>query len=313
MKLEQILQNKVAQKKIHDAPVICLQATEYPMLFCRSFINFLSRTFAVPIISADMDSEHVVPRMAQLQTTFLGQPSWYWLHADTSLTKNTCDTWYSFLLAYTGPNKLILCSTKQIAKIPASWCVVQLPTSVDKSLFVHLANMVALKQSHDRDHLFKMVQKVPLDTAILLCLYVQLIGKNNQTFFDNWLPQLVVPELSLFSLSQALFARKSQQFFLLWHRLGSMYSPQFWISFWSEQFWRAYCYVRLQKNGKGAEAKKIGYRLPFLFLNSGWRTCDLSELQHAHHFLYEIDYHVKQGGSEYSLELLYARFLNKLM
>jgi hypothetical protein len=112
-------------------------------------------------------------------------------------------------------------------------------------------------------------------------------------------------------LSQALFDRKSRQFFLQWQRVSLIYPPQFWISFWSEQLWRACSYIQLQKDGKRDEAKKIGYRLPFSFLNNAWRTYSIGELQQAHSLLYDIDYHLKQGGNEYSLELLYARLLNK--
>jgi DNA polymerase III delta subunit len=136
-----------------------------------------------------------------------------------------------------------------------------------------------------------------------------VLGKGSAQFSRDWLPDMIVPELSLFSLSQALFDRKPSSFFKLWKQFSQKYSVPFWITFWSEQLWRAYCYVRLQKNGKEAEAKKIGYRLPFSFLNRSWRNYTLEELKTYHHLLYEIDYQVKNGGSAYALDLFYATML----
>jgi hypothetical protein len=313
MKLEQILQQYQMPKAIHNAAVICLQSTEYPLLFCRAFIRFISTQCNMPIIPQEMDAEHISHVMALLQTTFLGQSSWYWLHADALLSKSASDSWDAFLRDYKGPNKIIFCSTKPLTKPPSSWFVIQLPSCVDQSLFADIMVMLGIQQSLFGNHLFKVVQKLSLDNAVMLASYAQILGKNTQTFFTTWLPHLIIPETSLFSLSQALFARKSKQFFALWKTMSAMYPVQFWISFWSEQFWRAYCYIRLQKAGKPLEAKKIGYRLPFLFLNNLWRNYSMAELQQTHAKLYEIDFYLKQGGNEDRIELLYAQFLNKLM
>ncbi len=311
MKLEHFLSDQSAQDAMRKASVICLQVKEYPLLFCHSLIAFLAKKFAISITPHYMDSDNNEAVMASLQTTFLGQTLWYWLHGDTSLTKKSADTWYDFLRSYKGPNTLIFCATKPVGRVPASWYVLQLPDAIDSSYFKYVEQIITFKQPSFSANLFKVVRTMSLDTAWLMCYYGLLLNKNNQLFLDTWLPHLIMPEVSLFALSQALFDRKPRQFFMHWQRMSSLYSPQFWISFWSEQLWRACCYIRLQKEGKRQEAKQIGYRLPFAFLNNGWRSYSVTELQQAHMLLYDIDYHLKQGGTEYSLELLYAQFLNK--
>jgi hypothetical protein len=168
--------------------------------------------------------------------------------------------------------------------------------------------MVGYKQPLFGNYLFKLVRTVSLDTSILLIEYARLLGRNSQIFFQQWLPHIVVPDVSLFSLSQALFDKNARQFFTQWQRVSALYSPPFWVSFWSEQLWRACCYIYLQKNGKKDEAKKMCYRLPFSFIETTWRHYTIDELRYAHQLLYDIDYHLKQGGSEHGLELLYARF-----
>ncbi len=311
MKLEQLLRDQKVRLSMRKASVICLQTNNYPLLFCREFISYLSAIFKQPIIPRQMNSDTSTV-MASLQTTFLGQPSWYWLHDDSSLSKKASDTWHLFLRSYEQPNVLIFCTTKAISNPPANWCVIQYPDFVDIFLFRYIAHMLKVKQRAFIDLIFKQVRTMPLDTAVLLCEYAKIIGKNGRQFVKDWLPYLVVPELSLFSLSQPLFARKPHQFFMQWKQLCDLYPIQFWLIFWSDQLWRASCYVRLQQQGKTVDAKKIGYRLPFSFLKNDWRLHSLKELNSMHAMLYEIDYHVKQGGSLHTIELLYASFFKVL-
>lgn len=311
-KLEQFLYDKSMHDAMRTASVICLQTKEYPLLFCRSFITFLATLFNKAITPHYMDSDNDAAVMASLQTTFLGQSSWYWLHADETLSKKSYDMWHDFLRRYTGPNVLIFCTSTALAKVPSSWFVLQLPDNSNAGYFRHIEYIMGIKQSFLGHHIFTSVRTMPLDTAVLLCQYAMLLKKNNETFFATWIPKLLPADVSLFSLSQALFERKSKQFFTQWHQVALRYSPQFWISFWSEQLWRASLYIYLQKSGKKEDARKIGFRLPFAFLQSTWRTYCVSELQEAHHLLYDIDYHLKQGGNEYSLELVYARFFNEV-
>jgi hypothetical protein len=131
MKLEQLLSDDILLETMRDASVICLQAEEYPLLFCRYFITYLSRKIHKTIIPYSMYSEPDTAAMVSLQTTFLGQSSWYWLHADSELSKKVSEHWHDFLRSYNGPNTLIFCTNQMMSKVPASWYVLLLPPRID--------------------------------------------------------------------------------------------------------------------------------------------------------------------------------------
>lgn len=309
MKLEKLLHSKNVQH-VKNSSVICLHAKEYPLLFCREFIAYLGALEKCMIISSQMGSDNIGHSIASLNTSFLGQKSWYWLHSDRHLLKKAYDTWHHFLRHYTGPNTLIFFTDKLPTKLPSHWFVITLPDAINKTNFQLISAMLECTYRDSHSHIFKKVRTISLDRAVLLSNYLELIGKDTYAFFDTWFWDVVNADVSLFGLSQTLFERKARQFFSEWQQVNHLYAPQFWISFWSEQFWRAYHYVRLQKENKRLEAKKIGFRLPFSFLNTDWRNCSLNELQRAHNQLYTIDYHLKQGGNQMGLEILYAQFLN---
>ena len=67
-------------------------------------------------------------------------------------------------------------------------------------------------------------------------------------------------------------------------------------------------FFTLMKQKKYAEAKKAQYKLPFSFINRDWSAYSLTTLRNAHHFLTNIDFRLKNGGSEIALEHFYTRF-----
>lgn len=348
MNLIEFLHNDQPHKAIQDASVVCLQADSsdhaktgaYPFLFCRQFVAHCARMHDKEIVPGSMGGEQSTSTMASLQSTFLGNVSWYWLGADEQLSKKEFDVWHAYLAAYSGPNKLFFFTIKPL-KSTKSRLVVTLPVLADRDLFLKLSMMVADKKARAvpcvassdvcgetlaktqawaeasagrRDfanQIYRVHTKIPLDTAVLLAHYGGVVGKNGKLFVAQWLPELVEAEGSLFSLSQTLFAKQSRSFFRQWKEMRAMYGMPFWISFWAEQFWQAYAYVRLHKAGKEAEAKRVGYRLPFSFKNRDWRLYSLFDLQQNYHQLYDIDFHLKNGGSEGVLELFFMRVLER--
>ena len=52
----------------------------------------------------------------------------------------------------------------------------------------------------------------------------------------------------------------------------------------------------------------MSFRLPFTFLNAGWRQFSYGELMNAHEAIYTDDCHIKNGGAEEMLDLFYAKF-----
>jgi hypothetical protein len=105
----------------------------------------------------------------------------------------------------------------------------------------------------------------------------------------------VTPQASLFALSDAIFQKNKKLALPLWHSVRDTFSIQFWLSFWSEQTWRAYWYIILMRAGRVSDAKKIAYRLPYSFIQKVWRQYDPNALIKAHAFLYDIDSASKNG------------------
>ncbi len=289
--------------------VICFKSSKYPLLFGRACASYCAQLLGSSFSYQSMQANNQAAAMAGLQTSFLGTTFCYWLGSLDELSPSKQKAWTEFLKSYHGPHTLIFFSSTFVGSKVLSIETIDLPDTVDGSLFQNIAQMLGAQTVSFRIPLFKQTKKVSLDEVYLFVKYDAVLGKRSAQFARDWLPDMIVPEVSLFSLSQALFDRKPSSFFRLWKQLAHRYTAPFWITFWSEQLWRAYCYVRFQRMGKLLEAKKIGYRLPFSFLNRTWRNYTLEELKAYHHFLYEIDYQVKNGGSAYALDLFYATIL----
>ncbi len=289
--------------------VICLKSSNYPLLFGRAFSMYYAEQLGLAFCYQSMQADNQSAAMAALQTSFLGSTSCYWLGSFDDLSKSKQKVWAEFFKKYTGPHTLIVFSSASFSAPDIE--TIELPDVVDGLLFQKIAQMLGQKKVSFQSPLFGQTNKISLDEAYLFVKYDGVLGKGSATFAKDWLPDMVVPEVSLFSLSQALFDRKASSFFRLWKQLAHRYAAPFWITFWSEQMWRAYHYILYQKKGKQLDAKKMGYRLPFSFLNRAWRNYTLEELKSYHHFLYDMDHHVKNGGSTHILDLFYAMVLEK--
>ncbi len=291
--------------------VICFTGSDYPLLFFSLFFSQLKDGQSTPVTTIDLSDMSLSTIKAHAQTSFLGMRSVYWLRAITDFDRSHQRDLIAYLREYHGPNAMALFIDKQrVPKtIPSHWAVVTVPETVDKKLFHRLLQFLAGTQSERFIlDLFARYETINLDTACLLAQYAQVLGKNVRSFFDQWLDDIVLPESSLFTLSQYFFAKRSRSFFAQWACMHDKYVPQFWVTFWSEQLWRAYFFARLSRAGKRAEAKTIGYRLPFSYMQRDWRNYSLEQLRSAHQFVYDSDYLLKNGGTPVSLDLFFTKF-----
>ncbi len=310
MNLIQLLKQP-SQLLATDNSVICFNTTStYPLLFFALFLERL-KTDQQQITFLDLNQQ--TQAIAQLETSFLGTTRWYWLGNFDELSKAQQKEWLRYVQAYKGPNKLLYAQMiDQKKNIAGSSHAVMLPAHVDKKLFKALfAFFIHEPKAFDErriDELFAKTDSLDLDQACLLLQYVRVMGARSKEFYDHWLHQLVVPQNSLFRLSQYFFARQRSSFLKYWRAIKDEYPEQFWISYWSDQLWRAAFYCRYMKERKLADAKKIGYRLPFSFLQKDYHNVTFNELLHAHQSLYELDYELKHGGSSIGLDLLLCHF-----
>ena len=251
---------------------------------------------------------------AQLETSFLGQKHYLWLTQYDQLPAKQRKAWAAYLQAYTGPHTIIYTTAHAKDSAGTDNAHIALPARVDKRLYTALVRYCLQEklqplQLRRIDELFTRTDQLPLEQACLLFYYQRLVGRNSKQFCDQWLDKLVVPRSSLFSLSQYLFEQKSTPFMRAWHRISDKYPPQFWLVYWSEQFWRATWYCQFMQEKKIAQAKKMGFRLPYSFLQKWYRHYQPAQLSKPLQELYALDYALKNGGNPLGLDLVLYRFL----
>jgi len=309
---------------MHAYPTFFFIGTEYPFLF---FMQLRKRMqgvgLAVELLDASVLSIDDIK--IKLETQFLGQSCVYMI---SSLDQES--SLLSYIAQYQGPHTIVVYGTPEqrelfeskslqsssgsVAKeLVAKSLIVDLPDSVDKALFTQMAGWFDLVITPGIERfigeLFKRCDTLAFEQACMLMHYVPL-GVYEPLFFEQWLEVIITPAQSMFNLSQHLFQKNGDKFFLQWKAMADTYSAPFWVSFWSEQLWRASMLVFLNRQKKYTDARKIAFRLPFSFINRDWQGYSFHELAAAHDFMYRLDWRLKNGGSDLGLDLFYARFLS---
>ncbi len=285
---------------LESSPVTCFVAPDTPSLF----VSLLQKNIRKQTSNTFQLIQPSTPLEPALYSTFLGSSLVYWISSDCEAR-----SFIPVLRNYTGTNQ-VYCVIKQNDSFQHGRAI-ELPEKVDRSLFDRMHVLGGAPKESFSKMLFERVPYISLDQAALLLCYESVIGKNGTLFFDEWFNHIVVPETSLFSLCQYFFAKKAHAFFNVWQQVRDYYAPQFWISFFSEQLWRASWYVQYQKARKLADAKKISFRLPFSFINRDWRSYKSDALVQALDQLYSVDYKLKNGAHEYELELFFSTFFTR--
>ena len=298
----------------NKTPVILLRGNNYPLLLCSLITDQLKRTDDIRLESVDLNVYDDAKIASKCATTFLGQRSFYWLYNFTALEAAPKKRMEALFGNYQGPNCLMFFALAQnnIQFVSPHAVVVDIPDMCDKELFLALVSfcqgIVPETMHFFVNQLFSATPHISLDSACIMIQYANLLGTHYAVFIKHWLGNLVQSEHSLFTLSQHLFAKNGRSFFAAWPGFLAEYPDVFWISFWSEQLWRATVYIRLMQNNDRAQAEKIGYRLPFSFKNKQWSRWDPAELAAAHSFLQSTDFVLKNGGTIFNIELFYAKF-----
>jgi len=309
MKLKTFLLTCSKQQTLPSS-VIYFKSNEYPLLFFSQIITrlkLLNSSFKVLNLQ-EFDWQQL---QATLATTFLGSVQTFWLGDISELSVSYKKELFEYLKTYAGPHTLLFfIDEKEQFQIGSP--VIILNESLAPA---DLDNLFEFLWQTDARRFLTMTKQnyktLSLDMIILLGQYSIVLGDKTELFMRSWYEKIVQPEESLFILAQSFFARKKDMFYRTWISLKDEYSEPFWTVYWSEQLWRAYHVVMLRNRQKLQEAKQMSYRLPFSFMQKDWQTTTGKELQAAHDFLYQVDCHVKTGGSSLALELFYHKFMNK--
>lgn len=304
---------RAEQNFFRDAAVVSFQGQkEFPLLFFSIFFRRLKTTSSYSIETLDVAEHDLATIFSKLETSFLGMRTLYWLRSFSIADEKKRLKLMAYVESYQGPN-CILFFVAPRAPLKIQGHCIEIPEAFNKKEFMHcfsfLEGEAAVKRSTQFiTTLFSRNELIHLDQACIFMRYAVLLGAGQQEFVDSWLDVLLVPEKSLFSLSQFFFAKSPKKFFSYWSRIGGEYSEPFWITFWSEQLWRAHFYVDLMKQKKFAQAKGVAFRLPFSLIQTDWQKLRVDELKQAHDFLYSLDFSLKNGGNAAALDLLYSKF-----
>jgi hypothetical protein len=290
--------------------VILFSSKQYSPLSFAKILKWLSLP-SLQKLDLDQDMDQL---SMKLHTTFLGQTCTFWF-GDLALipAKKKRTDWLQFLQTYQGPHEIIgWLGVDDVCK-PTSknGLIIEVPEQISSETIHKLS---FLYQDHKPEisayffgRLYRMHKEFTLEQLCLLANYAGLMGKNMDSFFDTWLEQLIVLDVSLFYLAQLFFEKKADLFFEQWHQVRDYYPDQFWCVFFSEQLFKAYFYSKA--HGRvDASSKQMTYGLPFSFLKHDWKLYKPENLQQAHELLYDVDIALKTGGSFYCLDGFLAKF-----
>lgn len=286
----------------------------YPLLFFSLLFTHFKNTSSLMIQTIDVGQEDTVTILAKLETTFLGMSTLYWLKNITDLDEKKRTYWLNYVQSYAGPNHILFFTNNATALSSKVHHEILIGDVIDQKTFIELISFFypnAAMPTTTIARIFKGRDAIALDTACVLMQYVQLLGANSDLFITQWLDKIIMPEQSLFTLSTSFFAKKPEPFFKQWATISGDFADVFWVSFWSEQLWRAYHFVILTKSKQFAEAKKIGMRLPFTFIQRDWKLHTPQSLLAAHHHMYAIDCALKNSGSSIALDAFYSKFFSQ--
>lgn len=289
---------------------------EYPLSFFAHVMRILRSRYQCVVEVVDVKEHDLESIKSRVEISFLGRPIIFWFKSLDLLEEKKKKRVLSHLNSYAGPNVIMLYTEDGKNALEAHGHVlVEMPVCVDSVAIQQLLQFLHIKPSSAGmamlARIVKSHPKITLDQAIHVIQYAPVISSGDKRHVDELIQSLVGADQSLFTLSALLFARQQEAFFKAWSEVHDHYQEVFWCSFWSEQLWRAACFVRLAQEQAMLEAKKISSRLPFSFIQKDWKLHHQHELVRAHEYVYSIDFAFKNGNEAPLIELFYVKFFAK--
>jgi hypothetical protein len=297
-----------------DSSVVIFQGAIYSHLFFMNMFDRIKTESTTDFKTIDIQSGDFAFK-SQLSTSFLGMHCIYWLGDTSGLKAKQKDDLMQYLAGYNGPHKVIVFVDAKIEIAQSKHLtVVSMKDKYffddAKSLWVTTNLQEVQKNVAFFNQIYKIKNSFTLDELCLLKNYQDLITAESQEFYESWVTRLVVPDTSLFTLSQLLFEKKEEAFFKLWLQVKSLYADMFWIAFWSDQFYRSYFFIAFTQEENFAAVKQVSFGLSFSFMKQSYKQYKLDELQNFHEALYAVDSSLKNGGSSYQIDQLYIEFFS---
>lgn len=305
--------NNTIDTTLAESHVACFVAQEKHILLFSQLRNYAQSSISIPVEIVDAKQAGYESIKLFLQTTFLGMKKIYFFHGIDDLNSSQKKDLLSYFSQYNGPNQLYFFTSSDVdSAMSKKLLIVDVPQTINQELFSELISWYKIEYNARAKQfvaqLFENRTAIPADMACLLINYLQVLGGNSKDFFTQWLDLIVPPDQSLFVLSQYFFKKNKKAFFEQWLAVKDAYAPPFWVSFWSEQLWRASMFIALNQKQQRSQARAISFRLPFSFINYDWKKYTAVDLIKAHDFIYTIDYRIKNSSGDSSFDLFYSQF-----
>lgn len=301
--MHQLLNLSKSIKEGAIPPFVIFNSKVYPLIFFK-LLKDLSSGLFIDLDTADFDQFK-----SKLVMTFLGSKSTYLVNLSL-LSASTKSKFINFIKDYKGPNALLV-FTDNANDFDD---FINLDEVKDKN-FTDILKFLNIYEKNCLSSLLEkvFVEKLSVDELLVLYSYSVCLGSQKDSFKEKWLGRIVSSDSSLFELSKHFFARDRINFFQLWDKVEKAYSDMFWISFFSEQIYRTYFYALSRRANDVVAAKQISYKLPFSFIQKDWKFMKSSTLLDAHKDLYNLDYAIKNGASNLSLDLFLTRYFAPIL
>lgn len=313
MEFSQFIKNPIQFLEESKYSVIIFQSSSYSHVFFMQLLNRIKNSSSLDFKTIDMQQTGDFTYKSQLETSFLGMGCLYWLGDVSGLKTKQKDDLLKYIHVYQGPHKILFFIDLKV-QLPQSQ-LIMLVKIKDTYFFDDAKNLwptqnfeQAQKAAVYLQRLYKIKNSYSLHELFLLKNYQDFITADTQEFFELWLTRLIVPDSSLFILSQLLFEKKEDEFFRLWFTMQSLYSEMFWISFWSDQMYRSYFFIAFTQQQNFAAAKQVSFGLSFSFIKQTYKQYHLAELQNFHSAIFTVDTALKNGGNLYQIDQLYIDF-----
>ncbi len=292
----------------------CFAGQEFPARFFSDLFKYINNKNFLPAPLQQI-ALHSTPKESlqiAISQSFLGSQTFYWLsHCDESIKSN--QGIILDLFSYQGPNYVSFFTT-QTPSTKYNGITITIEQSLNIEHIILLQKIMEMNLPEKKIALIKRIlkknntSKINIDAACMLLNYVELTSIKTMASSEIYLSSLINEHGSLNLLSEYFFARNQKLFFSTWARIHQEYPEIFWITFWSEQLWRAIHVVKFLSNKNFVLAKKMSFRLPYSFIKNDWQLCSADQLKQSYEFLYAIDYALKRGSTFPALDLFYIRY-----
>lgn len=287
----------------------CFEAEEYPYLFFQMFFTHIKtkKIITIQINKFISDDGNEQSLYTHLQQTMLGMQSFYWLgNILETVSKKQKKNIQEFLSTYNGPNVVGYWVSSSDA--PPSQTI-KIPLIINQQNFYELMNFFD-KKFHPKKldfikTFFEEISTISLSFACTMLTYLDLSSLQMLNQLYDYLLKALKIQPSLTILSEYFFSKKPYEFFSVWKKLAHEYPEIFWVTFWTEQIWRAYYTKKFLTQQNFSKARKMSFRLPYSFIKRDLEKIKLKDLADLHDQMYGIDYALKSGSTFCSLEKFY--------